>query len=257
MTDVLAVELRDGVLTLTLNRPDKLNSLNADLLLALQEQVAFARETAAVRVLLIAANGRAFGSGADLTTSMSEGRLSAVLDRYYHPLMLALRELEKPVVCAVQGYAAGASCSLALMGDIVLAAESAKFVQIFGRIGLIPDAGSTYVLPRLVGPARALGMMLTTDPVSGSEAAEWGLIWRAVPDEDLLDTAQTLAARLASGPTRAMGIAKRLVRQSFNNDFDTQLQAEGLAQDEAFASADAREGIQAFLQKRDAQFRGQ
>jgi len=257
----LLVTIADGVATLTLNRPDRLNALTA----ALHEALASALDRAAgdetIRALLITGAGRGFCAGQDLSErKLAPGEprrdLGQGLERYYNPLIRRLRGLEKPVIAAVNGVAAGAGVGLALACDIVIAAHSAGFIEAFSRIGLVPDAGNTWFLPRLVGSARAMGMALTGEAIPAERAAEWGLIWKAVPDDMLMTEARDLARRLAQGPTRALGLTKRAIDRSGTNDLDTQLDLERDLQREAGLGEDYREGVAAFLEKRPPRFTG-
>jgi 2-(1,2-epoxy-1,2-dihydrophenyl)acetyl-CoA isomerase len=257
----LLVAVAEGVATLTLNRPERLNAFTA----ALHEELAAALERSAaddaIRALLITGAGRGFCAGQDL----SEGKpipggarrdLGGSLERYYNPLIHRLRELEKPVVAAVNGVAAGAGAGLAFACDIVIASQSASFIEAFSRIGLVPDAGNTWFLPRLAGSARAMAMAMTGDAVPAERAAEWGLIWKAVPDDALMSEARALAVRLAQGPTRALGLTKRALNRSATNDLDAQLDLERDLQREAGLGEDYREGVAAFLEKRPPRFNG-
>ena len=257
----LLVAVEDGVAILTLNRPERLNAFTA----ALHEALASALDRSAgndtIRALLITGAGRGFCAGQDLserkpTPGEARRDLGQGLERYYNPLIQRLRNLEKPVVAAVNGVAAGAGAGLALACDIVIAARSASFIEAFSRIGLVPDAGNTWFLPRLAGSARAMAMALTGDAVPAERAAEWGLIWRAVPDDALMTEARDLAARLARGPTRALGLTKRALNRSTTNDLDTQLDLERDLQREAGLGEDYREGVAAFLEKRPPRFTG-
>ena len=182
--------------------------------------------------------------------------LGATLEKNYNPLVKGLRELAFPVICAVNGVAAGAGCNFALACDIVIAARSASFIEVFSRIGLIPDACGTYVLPRLIGMARAMGMSLTTEPVTAEQAAAWGLIWKCVDDDQLTSTTRDLAQRFAAGPTRAYALIKQALYASPNNTLEQQLALEAALQREAGQSADFQEGVKAFLEKRAARFTG-
>ncbi|HXP73718.1 MAG TPA: 2-(1,2-epoxy-1,2-dihydrophenyl)acetyl-CoA isomerase PaaG [Stellaceae bacterium] len=257
----LLVAVEDGVATVTLNRPERLNAFTA----ALHEELAAALERAAgddaIRALLVTGSGRGFCAGQDLSErkpALGETRrdLGQGLERYYNPLIRRLRGLEKPVVAAVNGVAAGAGASLAFACDIVIAARSASFIEAFSRIGLVPDAGSTWFLPRLAGSARAMAMALTGEAVSAERAAEWGLIWKAVPDDALMTEARELAERLAQGPTRALGLIKRALNRSASNGLDAQLDLERDLQREAGLGEDYREGVAAFLEKRPPRFSG-
>ena len=246
----------DGVATITLDRPDRMNSLNAAMRRELLAALTRAPEEA--RAVVLTGAGRGFCSGQDLgdAARFEDLDLSETLREEYEPLIKALIDCPVPTVAAVNGAAAGAGANLALAADIVVAARSASFIEAFARIGLIPDAGGTYWLPRLVGRARALGMCLTTDPVPAATAAEWGLIWEVVEDDALADHAHDLAARLADGPTRAFRLMKRALRDSGANDLETQLALEAELQGEAGASRDFMEGVMAFLGKRAPRFEG-
>jgi len=214
----------------------------------------------AIRALLLTGAGRGFCAGQDLSDrSFPTGEapdLGATLERLYNPLVRRLRALPKPVVCAVNGVAAGAGANLALACDLVLAARSARFIQAFCRIGLIPDCGGTWLLPRLVGEARAKALALLGEPLSAEQAEAWGLIWQVCDDEALLPTAHALCARLASQPTRALGLIKQAIQAGATNDLDTQLDLERDLQRAAGQGDDYREGVAAFLAKRPPAFTG-
>ena len=257
----LLVAVEDGVATLTLNRPERLNSFTASLHEELAEALERTARDDAIRALLITGAGRGFCAGQDLSErkpAPGDARrdLGQGLERHYNPLIRCLRGLEKPVVAAVNGVAAGAGASLAFACDIVIAARSASFIEAFSRIGLIPDAGSTWFLPRLAGSARAMAMALTGETVSAESAAEWGLIWKVVSDDALMTEARELAARLAQGPTRALGLIKRALNRSASNGLDAQLDLERDLQREAGLGEDYREGVAAFLEKRPPRFSG-
>ncbi len=247
----------DGVATLTLNRPDKLNALNDQLHLDIADALGKVETDPAIRALVITGAGRGFCSGADLSERLGrQGGTNDALDRYYHPRLHRLRGLKKPVIAAVNGPAAGAGMSLALACDIVIAAQSATFIQAFTRIALIPDAGSTFFLPRLIGIARAKGLTLLAEPLGAAQAEAWGLIWKAVPDDMLMAEATTLARKLAQGPTFALGLTKTAIDASLENDLDSQLALERDFQQAASGGQDFREGVTAFLEKRPARFAG-
>jgi 2-(1,2-epoxy-1,2-dihydrophenyl)acetyl-CoA isomerase len=251
----------EGVTTLTLSRPDKLNSLNEAMHGELRAALEGCGADPGCRAVLLTGAGRAFCAGQDLGDRvMGEGGaapdLGDTLERFYNPLVRLLRGLEKPVVCAVNGVAAGAGANLALACDIVLAARSASFVQAFARIGLVPDAGGTYALPRLVGEARAKGLALLGEKLPAEEAAAWGLIWRCVDDADLMDEALAVARGLAQGPTRGLALTKRALNASAGNGLDAQLDLERDFQREAGRTADYAEGVRAFAEKRPARFKG-
>jgi 2-(1,2-epoxy-1,2-dihydrophenyl)acetyl-CoA isomerase len=253
------LDVAGGVASLTLNRPDKLNAFTA----AMHEQLAAAlariEGDRGVRAVLLTGAGRAFCAGQDLSERAMGGEavdLGETLERLYNPLIARLVALDRPVVAAVNGVAAGAGANLALACDLVLAARSATFIQAFARIGLVPDSGGTWHLPRLAGTARALGMALTGEPVSAEQALAWGLIWRVVDDERLLPEARALAERLAAGPTLALGLIKRAIRGASRTTLEEQLAIERDLQRTAGASRDYREGVAAFLEKRPPHFEG-
>ncbi len=253
---------RDGnFVTVTLNQPETLNALSLPLLSELRHALGRIAADNGVRAVIITGNGRAFSSGAKLSEDATSGNfadldLGKILDEYYTPVIMGMRRLEKPVICAVNGIAAGAGMSLALAGDLVLAARSAQFIQIFTKIGVIPDAGSTFFLPRLVGTARALGLTLLREPLSGEQAEAWGLIWRCVDDAKLAEETSALAARLATEPTRALGLTKRAIQASLSNSLEEQLDLESSLQRIAGKTEDFAEGVTAFLEKRPARFSG-
>ncbi|NGM20861.1 2-(1,2-epoxy-1,2-dihydrophenyl)acetyl-CoA isomerase [Roseomonas stagni] len=256
---VLLVEQRDGVRVLTLNRPQRLNAFDAALQAALRQALAEAGADPACRVVLLAGAGRGFCAGQDLAEpglTDPDVDLGAVLDRGWNALVTALRGLPKPVVCAVQGVAAGAGASIALACDITLAAEDAKFSQAFIRIGLIPDSGATWMLPRLVGPARARALAMLGDTISGAEAASMGLIHRAVPASSLMAEAESVCAKLARLPAEALAATKRVLDAAEGNTLEQQLALEAEVQRGLGRSADYAEGVAAFQQKRPARFQG-
>ena len=257
MADLL-IERRGDVLVLTLDRPERLNA--ASLGLADELSTALDRLEGA-RAVLLTGSGRAFCAGADLAAPgrASGGRGAAAeasLREHYNPLIVRLMALDVPVVAAVNGAAAGIGCSLALAADLVLAGESAYFLQAFVNIGLVPDGGSSWMLPRLVGTQRAKAMMMLGERISAAQAQDWGLIHRAVADDALMDEAFALAERLASGPTLALGLIRRLANRAGDTSLTEALAAEAAAQRLAGDSADAMEGGAAFLQKRRPSFTG-
>lgn len=251
-------EIGGGVAVVTLNRPDKLNAFNEEMHLALRAALEHAEADSSVRALLLTGTGRGFCAGQDLGDRNVSGDvdLGHTLENFYNPLIRKLRALPLPVVCAVNGVAAGAGANIALACDIVLAARSAKFVQAFCRLGLVPDSGGTYSLPRLVGEARAKGLALLGEPLTAERAEAWGLIWRAVDDEALMEEARKLATHLATQPTAGLAKSKQAIQASLDNDLDAQLDLERDLQREAGRSADYREGVAAFMEKRAAVFQG-
>jgi len=260
MAPILAA--RDaGVLSLTLNRPDKLNAFNPEMHKLLREALEEARDEPGVRAVLLTGSGRGFCAGQDLSQrSVSADAapidLSVSLGSNYNPLVRRLRALPKPIVCAVNGVAAGAGANIALACDIVLAARSASFVQSFSKLGLVPDSGGTYFLPRLVGSARAMGLALLGERLSAEDAERWGLIWKAVDDDRLVAEATRIAQTLAVGPTKGYGLIKKAMQASAGNSLDSQLDLERDLQREAGFSEDYREGVAAFMQKRKPLYQG-
>ena len=254
--DTILYALADDVATITLNRPDKMNAMNAVMRQELAQALAQAASEA--RAVVLTGSGNGFCAGQDLgdVNSFDELDLGATLRDEYEPIIKQIYDFPVPVICAVNGAAAGAGANLALAADIVIAAHSASFLEAFARIGLIPDAGGTYWLPRLVGRARAMGMCLLADKIPAGKALEWGLIWDVVEDDQLQDHAAKMAQRLAKGPTMAYRLIKSALRESDGNDFEAQLSVEATLQAEAGQSRDFREGVMAFLEKRPAVYEG-
>jgi len=260
-SETVLARLEAGVLHLTLNRPDKLNSFNEEMHLALRAQIQRAHDDEAVRAVLLTGAGRGFCAGQDLgDRDPRKGGpapdLGNTLETFYNPTLRLIRQLEKPVICAVNGVAAGAGANIAFACDIVLAAKSAKFIQAFAKIGLIPDAGGSWSLARILGEPRAKALALTAEPLMAERAADWGLIWKAVEDSDLITEATKLAESLAAGPTLGLGLTKRLIQAAATNSLDEQLDMERDLQQQAGRSADYAEGVTAFLEKRAARFTG-
>jgi 2-(1,2-epoxy-1,2-dihydrophenyl)acetyl-CoA isomerase len=255
----ILIERRAGYRVITLNRPHRLNAFTEPMHRELKRAVAEAESDGECRALLLTGAGRGFCAGQDLNERVSEnGKISVLgsaLDAYYNPLVRKLRSLPFPVVAAVNGIAAGAGANIALACDLVLAARSASFAQAFVRIGLAPDSGGTWFLPRLVGPARARGLALTGEPLPAEKAEKWGLIWKCVDDGMLMAEAESLCLSFAAGPTVGLALTKRLLDESWSNDLDTQLELEREAQREASLTSDYTEGVRAFLEKRPAVFR--
>jgi 2-(1,2-epoxy-1,2-dihydrophenyl)acetyl-CoA isomerase len=249
----------DGVARLTLHRPDKLNSLNVAMHLELQDALR-QTEAGAARVLLLTGAGRGFCAGQDLgdravAANAARVDLGESIERYYAPLVRALRGLPLPVVCAVNGVAAGAGANLALACDIVMAARSASFYEPFCKLGLVPDSGGTFFLPRLIGTARAMGMALLGDKIPAEQAEAWGLIWKVLPDDELMPAAEKLAVQLAHAPTRGLAATKQALYAS-GNTLEQQLALERDLQRELGRTRDYGEGVAAFLEKRAPRFEG-
>jgi 2-(1,2-epoxy-1,2-dihydrophenyl)acetyl-CoA isomerase len=257
----ILVSREAGVLMVTLNRPEKLNAFTPEMHKLLRAALEQALDDAGVRAVLLTGAGRGFCAGQDLSQRdvgphAAPIDLSVSLGSHYNPLVRRLRELPKPVVCAVNGVAAGAGANIALACDIVLAARSASFVQSFSRLGLVPDSGGTFFLPRLVGSARAMGLALLGERLSAEDAERWGLVWKALDDDRLMTEAGTIAKTLAAGPTRGYGLVKKALHASAGNSLDAQLDLERDLQREAGLSEDYREGVAAFMQKRQPTYKG-
>jgi 2-(1,2-epoxy-1,2-dihydrophenyl)acetyl-CoA isomerase len=261
VTDAVLVERRAGWWKVSLNRPDKLNALNTEVLDALVAVFDAAEADGACRALLLTGAGRGFCSGQELGPAVMPGPdgppdLGPIAEAYHRGLVQRVRELKLPVICAVNGVAAGAGANLALACDIVLAARGASFVQAFVRIGLVPDCGGSFFLPRLVGEARARALAMLGEPVQAAQAEAWGMIWKVVDDAGLTAEAEAMAARLAAGPTGAIGLMKRAFAASAENGLAAQLALESALQGEAGRGADYAEGLRAFMEKRKPVFAG-
>jgi 2-(1,2-epoxy-1,2-dihydrophenyl)acetyl-CoA isomerase len=258
----LLFQIENGVATITLNRPDRLNSFNTEMHAELKDALKQVQDPAnKVRCLLITGAGRGFCAGQDLSDrAVAPGNeapdLGESIDKRYNPLIRTLRALEMPVICAVNGVAAGAGANLAFACDIVLAARSASFIQAFCKIGLVPDSGGTWTLPRLVGQARAVALSMLGDKVSAEQAEAWGMIWKCVDDDQLQAEAAKLAAHLATQPTKGLALIKRALAASSTNTLDQQLDMERDLQRLAGRTRDYQEGVAAFMEKRVADFQG-
>jgi len=252
----------DGdIATIAFNDPKTMNAAGLDVMEEMQ--LALERAGDAARCTIVTGTGRGFCSGANLSGDVAGGGkpkgkpdAGKALDSHYHPVILAMKEHPHPVITAVNGAAAGVGCSIALMGDMVVAGESAYFLQAFRRIGLVPDGGSTYLLPRVIGRARTMEMVLMGEKLPAQKALDWGLVNKVVPDDALIDEANALATTLAQGPTQALALGRALVWDSADRTFNEQLHAERNAQREAGRTADFKEGVAAFLEKRKANFTG-
>src|SRR2546423_1935611 len=246
----ILIEPRPGYRVIKLNRTQRLNALTEPMHVALREALSDAEADENCRALLLTGEGRGFCAGQDLNDRLSKPGetpvLGGALESYYNPLVRRLRALPFPVVAAVNGVAAGAGCNIALACDIVLAAHGANFIQSFAKIGLVPDSGGTWMLPRLVGPARARGLALTAEPLPAQKAESWGLIWKAFPDGEMMDQAHRLCAHFATAPTSGLALIKRSLDESWSNDLDSQLDLEREMQREASLTPDYAEGVRAF-----------
>jgi 2-(1,2-epoxy-1,2-dihydrophenyl)acetyl-CoA isomerase len=255
-------EISKGVAILRLNRPDALNSFTAEMHGEVREALSGAAEDRAVRAVLLTGNGRGFCAGQDLNDrAVAPGEampdLGDSVENYYNPLIRLLTTMEKPVICAVNGVAAGAGANIALACDIVIAARSARFIESFSRLGLIPDSGGTWILPRLVGMARARGLAMLGPKVSAEQAEAWGMIWQVVDDGELMATALGLAEQMATQPTRGFAFTKQALAASAANSLDAQLELEKELMRAAGRTHDYQEGVKAFLEKRQPNYRGE
>ena len=252
--------LESGIARITLNRPDRLNSFNVDMHMELRDAITRTRDGGA-RVLLLTGAGRGFCAGQDLadrnvSADAAPVDLGFTIETYYRPLILSLRALEMPVICAVNGVAAGAGASIALACDLVLAARSASFIQAFCKLGLVPDAGGTWALPRLVGNARAMGLAMLGDKLSAEQAESWGLIWKCLDDDKLMAEAEKLAVHFSTAPTKGLVRTKQAIYASGGNTLEQQLDLERDSQRELGFGPDYREGVAAFMAKRSPSFTG-
>jgi 2-(1,2-epoxy-1,2-dihydrophenyl)acetyl-CoA isomerase len=251
-------EINNGIAIITLNRPDKLNSFNREMALLMQEKLDACKDRE-VRCVCITGAGKAFSAGQDLAEVINpEGPgLQRILSEHYNPIITRIRQLEKPVVAAVNGIAAGAGANIALCCDIVVAANGAAFLQAFSKIGLIPDSGGTYFLPRLIGWQKASALMMMGEKISATDAEKAGMIYKVFPDESFLENTQQITSYLASMPTKGLAFTKEVLSLSFSNTLEQQLQAEDTYQQKAAQTADYKEGVNAFLEKRKAAFKGE
>lgn len=261
ITSCLITEQVDGVFSVTLNRPEVLNSFNRELATLLLEALQHAAREPTIRAVVITGAGRGFCAGQDLNEALpAEGEplpdVGEIVRTFYNPIILAIRQIEKPVLCAVNGVAAGAGANLAFACDLTIAADDASFVESFAKLGLIPDTGGTFFVPRLVGLQRATGMFFLTKRISAAEAKNWGLIWDTAPASELLQDVQKLAHQLALQATRGFGLTKRALNASAHNGLEEQLNVEAQLMQEAGQTADYAEGVTAFLEKRTPKYNG-
>jgi 2-(1,2-epoxy-1,2-dihydrophenyl)acetyl-CoA isomerase len=257
--EFIQIEVNQGIGIIRLNRPDAFNSFNREMALLLQQTLDDFSTNTAVRAIVITGNGKAFCAGQDLKEVISpelNPGFRAILEEHYNPIITRIRTIEKPILAAVNGVAAGAGANIALACDVVLASENASFIQAFSKIGLVPDSAGTFFLPRLIGFQKASALCMLGDKVSALDAEKMGMIYKAIPAEHFETEVQKTAETLANLPTLALGLTKRLLNQSLNNDLTTQLQAEGNLQIQASESHDFKEGVAAFVEKRKPEFKG-
>jgi 2-(1,2-epoxy-1,2-dihydrophenyl)acetyl-CoA isomerase len=255
----LISEITDSVLTITLNRPEVFNSFNQEMAFALQKELDAAAENKGVRAIVLTGSGKAFCAGQDLAeaTDPNGPPLQSIVAEHYNPIILKIRNIEKPVIAAVNGVAAGAGANIALACDLVFAAESASFIQAFSKIGLIPDSGGTFMLPRLIGWQKATALMMTAEKVMAADAEKMGMIYQVVSDAELMDHVSVFAKQLAQMPTQGLGLTKKALNASFTNTLEQQLQVEEKLQTQAGSTYDFKEGTTAFLEKRKPVFKGE
>lgn len=252
-------KIQGGVMIITLNRPDKFNSFNREMAMALIGELDKANEDKNIRAVLLSGNGKAFCAGQDLAEAMDKNGpgIERIVHEHYNPIILRLRKLQKPVVCAVNGVAAGAGANIALACDVVFAGKSVAFIQAFSKIGLIPDSGGTYFLPKLIGFGKASALMMLGDKVMATEAEQMGMIYKVVDDEKLQETALATATTLSLMPTKGIALTKKLLNEGTTNTLEKQLEREKEEQVIAAGTYDYNEGVNAFLEKRTAVFKGE
>jgi len=252
-------KIENGVGIITFNRPDKFNSFIREMAFDLHARLDECQSNKDVRSIYITGTGKAFCAGQDLAEAIDSEQtaLDKIVEEHYNPIIIRLRNIEKPIICGVNGVAAGAGANIALACDITIAGNSVAFIQAFSKIGLVPDSGGTYYLPRLIGMQKAAALMFLGDKVMAEEAVKMGMIYKAVADEDLQEVALGFAQKLAKMPTKGIGLTKRLLNESYNNDLTTQLEREKEIQTEAGQTYDYKEGVSAFLEKRKPEFKGE
>jgi 2-(1,2-epoxy-1,2-dihydrophenyl)acetyl-CoA isomerase len=255
---MILFEIKNQVATLTLNRPEKYHSFIREMALELQEKLEICKNDNNIRAIVITGTGKAFCAGQDLgeATDPKGPNLQKIVNEHYNPIIRQIRNIEKPIIAAVNGVAAGAGASIALCCDIVIAKESAVFVQAFSKIGLVPDSGATFFLPRLIGFQKTTALMMNADPITATEAEGLGMIYKVVEESKFEDEIKSFSEKLAKMPTKGIGLTKKLLNQSMNNSLEQQLNEEEIAQTIAGKTNDYKEGVSAFLEKRKPNFKG-
>ena len=258
-SNTIQFSIDNGVAKIILNRPDKFNSFNREMALELQDRLDECAANKEVRAILLTGSGKAFCAGQDLGEAVDDNGISItrIVQEHYNPIILKIRKIEKPVIAAVNGVAAGAGANIALACDICVSSKSAAFIQAFSKIGLIPDSAGTFFLPRLVGLQKASALMMTGDKVSGDDAVAIGMIYRSFDDATFAEESNKLAAKMAAMPTFGLGMTKRLLNETFSNNLEEQLEREGILQTQCSESHDYNEGVSAFLEKRKPVFKGE
>ena len=255
---MILFEIKNQVATLTLNRPEKYHSFVREMALDLQEKLDLCKNDNNIRAIVITGTGKAFCAGQDLgeATDSNGPALQKIVNEHYNPIIRQIRNIEKPIIAAVNGVAAGAGASIALCCDIIIAKEGAVFVQAFSKIGLVPDSGATFFLPRLIGFQKATALMMNADPITATEAERLGMIYKVVEESKFEDEIQSFSEKLAKMPTKGIGLTKKLLNQSMRNSLEKQLDEEEVAQTIAGKTNDYKEGVSAFLEKRKPNFKG-